>query len=315
MRRHRWAVMVTAAGLGLTSPAFGQAGSAAAAGVKAAAREVMESLSQRAGREGAEALARELAEVGGEAAVRETVERIAREGGEEAVKRAGALVQRHGMDGVRMLRAVSPGQAPTVLRAIDSTPAEFQVSALRALARPGEGQALAGLTMRFGPDALEAAARHPGVGASLMGRLGPEGMGVMRAANPDQAVSFLRHADDIAALPPGQRGGVLKLIAAQPARAAAFLDEHPKFFLIASAGAVLAANADRIFDGSAEVAIGPDGKARLVERAGFLERALIGPVLQWLLPVLAGVLALWGGVKVWGVWRDERRASAGQPTT
>ncbi len=310
MKSHRNAIMVVFIGLACaTAPAPAQAGAAAASGAKAVARQITEVLTRRAGREGAETLARELAEIGGETAVRETVERIAREGGEEALKRASSLVERHGFDAVRMLRSVSPAQAPTILRAVDELPAELAPAALRALARPAEGQALAGLTVRFGPEALEAAARHPGVGATMLGRLGPEGMPVVRAASTEQAVSVLRHADDIAALPTVERARVLKLLASQPAKAASFLDAHPKFFLIGGAGAILAANADRIFDGSAEIVIGPDGKATLVERAGFLERAVIAPALHWLLPVLAGILALWGAVKIWGVWRDERRAA------
>lgn len=310
MKSHRHVfTLIILSSLSLSPPALAQAAAAAASGAKAVARQITDVLTRRAAREGTEALTRELAELGGETALRETVERIAREGGEEALKRAASLVERHGFDAARMLRSVSPSQAPTILRAVDELPAELAPAALRALVRPAEGQALAGLTMRFGPQALEAAARHPGVGASLLGRLGPEGMAVVRSASTDHAVSVLRHADDIAALPNVERAGVLRLIASQPAKAAAFLDAHPKFFLIGGAGAILAANADRIFDGSAEIVIGPDGKPTLVERAGFLERAVITPALHWLLPVLAAILALWGAVKIWGVWREERRAA------
>src|SRR5262249_15071135 len=96
----------------------------------------------------------------------------------------------------------------------------------------------------------------------------------------------------------------------QPAKVASFLDKNPRFFLIAGAGALFLANADTILGERADVVVGPDGKPMLVERAGLLERALLKPALRWLLPVASALLIVWGGVKLFWMWRRERARAA-----
>ncbi|MBL0922615.1 MAG: hypothetical protein IBJ10_10885 [Phycisphaerales bacterium] len=287
--------------------AWAQGGAAA----RAAARELVEKFSRRAGVEGAEALSRELAEFGGEAAVREALERVAAESGEATMRRAAALAQRHGLDAVRAVRRLPAGASGPVIEAVEQTAPELVGPALRALAREGEGEALAQLTARFGPHALEAAARHPGVGTPLVQKLGAEGVELSRTLSTNQAMAVTRQADAIAALPAAERRGVLHVISSQPAKAAAFLDKHPKFFLIAGAGALLATHADTLLEGQTDVIVGPDGQPMLVQTAGLVERSVIRPVMSWLVPILAVIVAGWGAIRLWGALRRERsRGSA-----
>lgn len=304
MMRTRWFPTFLAAILALaaSSPAFAQA---AAVG-RAAVKETLEAIGRRATSEGAESVTRELIQFGGEAAVRETVERVAREAGEQTAMRAARLVDAHGVVALRAIRSAPSGGAAPLIAAIDQTAPDLVAPALRALARDGEGEALATLGARFGPSALETAARHPGVGTRLVGSLGEDGVLIAARATTDEAISFARHADDLAALAPDTRAGVMRALAAAPGKAAAFLDKHPKFFLIAGAGALFVANADSLLDGTAQVVLGPDGKATLVERAGLLERAVVRPALSWILPVLASLLAAWGIMKLAFAARRER---------
>ncbi len=291
----------------LAGPCAPPCAAQAAGAARAAVKEAVEAITRSGAKQGAEAVAKDLAQFGGEAAVRETLERVGAEAGEVGVKRLASLAERCGIDALRAARAVPSGQIDAVLAAADDlarTAPDLAAPALRALSREGEGQALSALTARFGKDALEAAARHPGVGTSLVGRLGPEGATAARAMSTDQVIAALRHADDIAALPGAQRSGVAGLLAQSPAKAAAFLDKNPRFFLIAGAGAILLANSDALLNGTAHVVVGPDGQPTLISQAGLFERAVIGPAMRWILPVLAALLALWGGVRVFWAWRS-----------
>lgn len=302
MKRLTLAALMVGLTLSMGGGAFAQAGAAA----RTAAREVVEQFTKRTAAEGAEALSRELAEFGGETAVRETLERVAAESGEATMRRAAALTQRHGLDALRAVRRLPAGATGPVIEAVEQTAPDLVGPALRALAREGEGETLAQLTARFGPNALEAAARHPGVGTPLVQKLGDEGIQLSRALTTDQAMAVARQADGLAALSASERRSVLGVITSQPAKAAAFLDKHPKFFLIAGAGALLATHADTLLEGQAEVLVGPDGQPMLVQTAGLVERSVIRPVMSWLVPILAVIVAGWGAIRLWGVLRREK---------
>lgn len=300
----RWTCLVAASAIamGLHAGAAAQTGAAA----RAAAREVMEQFTKRAAVEGAEAMSRELAEFGGEVAVRETLERVAAESGEATMLRAAALTRQHGLDALRAVRRMPAGASAPVLAAVEQTAPDLVGPALRALAREGEGETLAQLAARFGPNALETAARHPGVGTPIVQKLGAEGIDLARGLSTDQAMAVARQADGLAALGAAERRGVMSVIASQPARAAAFLDAHPKFFIIAGAGALLATHADTLLNGDTDIIIGPDGQPMLVQKAGLVERSVIQPLMTWLVPVLAVIVAGWGAIRLWGVMRRER---------
>lgn len=299
----RMAAVCIAACASAAPGAMAQAGAAS----RAAAKEVIEALGRRAATRGAEeAATAAMARAGGEAAVRETVERAVAEGGEALAGRIAALVERHGVEGLLAVRSAPAGTARAVVDAVNAMPSNLVKPALAALAREGDGPALAALVARTGKDALEAAALQPGVGAGLVASLGDDGVRLARALSPGQAISAARHAEAVAALPAAERAGVTRLLLAQPARMAAFLDKHPRFFLIAGAGAVFLANSEKFLGGAAEMVIGPDGKPMLLQPEGWLERAVVKPALAWLIPVAAGLLMAWGGLKLLIVWRRAR---------
>lgn len=287
------------------SPAWAQASPAA----RAVAKEIAEVIGRRAGTGGAEAAAA-LARFGGESAVRESLERAAVEGSEALVRRVAALADRHGVEALSAVRAAPGGAVGAVVDAVEALPSDMVRPALAALSREADGSALAALAARHGSAALEAAVRQAGVGASLIGALGEDGVRLSRTLSRDQALSVARHAGDIAALPPAERAGVVRVLLDQPGRAAAFLDKHPRFFLIAGAGALFAANADKFLGEDARVVIGPDGKPVLLQAEGWLERAVVKPALRWLLPTAAALLVAWGGIKLLFVWRRERLRGA-----
>lgn len=301
-KARRMAAVCIAACASAAPGAMAQAGAAS----RAAAKEVIEALGRRAATQGAEEATAAMARVGGEAAVRETVERAVAEGGEALAGRIAALVERHGVEGLLAVRSAPAGTARAVVEAVDAMPGNLVKQALAALAREGDGPALAALVARTGKDALEAAALQPGVGAGLVASLGDDGVRLARALSPGQAISAARHAEAIAALPAAERAGVTRLLLAQPARMASFLDKHPRFFLIAGAGAVFLANSEKFLGGAAEMVIGPDGKPMLLQPEGWLERAVVKPALAWLLPVAAGLLMAWGGLKLCFVLLRER---------
>ncbi len=241
--------------------------------------------------------------------MRETLERVAAEAGEASMRQAAALAERHGVIALRAVRRMPAGTAAPALEAIEQTAPDLVGPALRALAREGEGETLAQLAARFGPNALEAAAKHPGVGTPLVNKLGAEGVDLARRLSTDQAMAVARQADGIAALPVAERAGVMSLLLRQPGKMASFLDKNPRFFLIAGAGALLIANADTLLDGQSEIVIGPDGQPMLVQTAGLVERSVVKPLMTWIVPILAIIVAGWGAIRLWGVLRRERGRS------
>jgi hypothetical protein len=44
----------------------------------------------------------------------------------------------------------------------------------------------------------------------------------------------------------------------------------------------------------------------LVQSAGLVERTLIKPLMAWLVPILAVIVAGWGAIRLWGVLNRER---------
>src|SRR5580704_3069187 len=127
--------------------------------VRAAAKEAVEFFAGQAERQGAKAVAKELTEFGGETAVREVFEQAAKESGEEGVKKLVQLSKSYGLDAVRAAKV-----APRLTTLAEGVAPELAPSALRALLRPEERALLEPLSNELATGALEAAARHPGVG-------------------------------------------------------------------------------------------------------------------------------------------------------
>jgi hypothetical protein len=294
MKMKRWTIVVVML-LGLTASA-----PLARAQVATAARGIVEQgvemIFKRAGTGAAE----ELAKSGGRVAVRETLERAAAEGGENLVRKTTA----YGIEqGPIALRAI--GRSPAkMVGALDNLAAELRPAALRAVER--DPQALAGLVERYGAQALEAAAKQPGVGTVLGEKLGGEGLAAARSLTTDQAIVVARHADEIAKLPAKEQASFFARLRGNAAGVTGFLERHPKTLLTAAGVAVLLGAKDEIL-GPGD---GRDASGRLIGRPeGLVPRVwhdvlnVLTKPIGMIATLLVGVAGVWAGLKVWAMWR------------
>lgn len=259
------------------------------------ATELTESVARRAAGQTAESTARELAEFGGTRAIREVLEQAEREGGEVLMKQVAAQTEKHGLLALQALKGAS---AP-VIRALDGVPADLAENSLRALVR--EPVAMRELATQFGSTALETAAKHPGLAVPIGNRLGAEGLDTARRLTLDQATVLTRYSDDLAKLPAAERSQFLNMIRESPAKALAWMEKHPRLLIAGSATTAVIVARKEIF--------GEGAQQGLIERvAGSLYRTFEKPV-NLVLGVLAGIVMIWGGFKVWAFSRLMRRRS------
>ena len=266
--------------------------------VRTAAKEAVDFLTAQAGKQGSTAFAKELADVGGEIAVREVFEQVAKEGGENGIKTLLALTKDYGMDAI-LAAKVSPGITTTFIEQISPALAP---GALRALARPGERTIIERLEPELVPAALEASARHPGVGAQVVEKLGVAGERASQRYDTDAVIQLVRskEADWIEALPAAEKKGLTSTIAD-------FIEAHPKTSIGITGLALFEMHKDQLLGGKGQIVVGPDGKPVYVPETGMIER-LGKQVLDWVLPIVAAILALWGANRLFWAWRWSRRS-------
>jgi altronate dehydratase len=146
----------------------------------------------------------------GEVAVRETFEQVAKEGGEQGVKNLVQFSKSYGIDAMRAAK-VAPRITSTF---VDRIAPEFAPGALRALARPEERAVFAKIDAELLPGALEAAARHPGVGAQVVDELGLAGVRASQRFDTDAMIQLARSAEarQIAVMPMAERKGLIASI-------------------------------------------------------------------------------------------------------
>ena len=168
--------------------------STTAQGQAVVARELIEQATekvfQHAGQEGL----RELTEMGGEATVRSVLEQASREGGEQLFRKAAQYGIEDGPSAIRMIER-SPAK---MVSALDEMSPTLRSAGIQAVER--DPQVLVPLVNRFGALAMEAAARHPGVGEKLVQSLGSDGIALSGKLTTDQAVVASRYAQQIADL-------------------------------------------------------------------------------------------------------------------
>jgi hypothetical protein len=298
MKMNRWSMVVVMLLALVAGAPLAQAQVAAA--TRGIVEEGIELIFKRAGKQSAE----ELSKLGGRAAVRETLERAASEGGEGLVRRTTA----YGVEqGPIALRAI--GRSPAkMVGALDNVAADLRPAALRAVER--EPQLVTGLVERYGADALEAAAKQPGVGPVLGEKLGAEGLQAAKTLTTDQSIIVARHADEIAQLSPEARAGFFAKLRSNAAGVTGFLERHPKTLLTAGGVAVLLGAKDQIL-GPVEETLGPDG-AVIGRREGLVLRVwhdvlgMLAKPIGWIATLMVGVAAIWAGMKVWVMWRRGR---------
>ncbi len=259
---------------------------------RAAAKEAFDFVAGQAERQSAKAMAKELTEFGGETAVREVFEQVARESGEEGVKTLVQLSKSYGLDAIRAAKV-----APRLTLLAEKVSPELAPGALRALLRPEERAALERLGSELAPGALEAAAKHPGVGVQVVDRLGVAGLKASQRYDTDAVIQLVKssEANRIAALPAAERAGLLK-------RVAQFIEQHPKTVLGASGLGLFILYKDDLLGNKGEIILGPDGTPMYVPKTGIIERSS-NRILEWLLPIVAAIVGLWGANRLFWAWR------------
>lgn len=275
-------------------------------------QEVVEAIGRYFAKKGGRELTEELAELGGESFVRKVTDRTLGEGGESALE---LLVRKAGTYGPDALRAADNAVSiPRLLKAVDDLPADMAGPAIRRLSAGADGRILAEAVEQYGPRALRAELRHPGIGGRLVSRFGEDGVQLSSKISTDQAIAISRHADDIAALPASQKQRVVDLLHDDTERMITFMgrfiEKNPGKVLFTAAGtAVVLANADKVLGGEGEIVIGPDGEPVYVAQPGMIERFTMGVVnrvLAVVLPLVALAAAAWLCIKLWFQYRLAR---------
>ena len=276
------------------------------------AQEVVEAIGRYFAKKGGREFTEEFTEFGGEAFVRKVTERTLREGGADAFE---LLVRKAGTHGPDALRAADNAVSiPRLLKAVDDLPEDMAGPAIRRLSAGADGRILAEAVEQYGPKALRAELRHPGVGGRLVSRLGEDGVQLSSKVSTDQAITISRHADNIVDLPASQKQRVIDLLRNDTDRMVTFMgrfiEKNPGKVLFTVAGtAVVLANADKVLGGEGEIVIGPDGKPVYVPQPGMIERVTMGVVnrvLAVVMPLVALAGAVWLGIKLWFRYRLAR---------
>lgn len=268
------------------------------------AGELVEQATEQIFKSAAKQGAAELAGMGGKAAVRDILEQSSREGGEQLVRR----VTQYGVeDGPIALRAIKPAPAK-IVEALDGLSPELRNGALRAIDR--EPTVMTQLVKQYGSGALETAVRHPGVGERLVETLGDEGISLGRKLTTDQSIVAARHAQEIAALAPAERAGIVNKILGSPGAVLDYLEAHPKVLRTAAGVAVVMAIKDDILGDKGKSVVRPDGTVvSTPPHPGLIERMFPQAIrasafpITVLVSVAAAGLAGWFAIHLWGKWR------------
>ena len=288
-------IMLALLGVAVLAPALFP--SVASAQLARPAKELVEEGIELLFRKASAESAEELAKMGGRVAVRETLERAATEGGEGLVRRVTAYGLEHGPMGLRAI-----GRAPAkMVAALDDLAPNLRGPALRALER--EPQVLLPLIERHGAKAMEAAVRHPGVGSTLGGKLGSEGLEASRHLTTDQAIVVARRAEEIAALPGPQRSALMQALRKNARGTVAFLERHPKTLLTAAGVTAFVVAKDDLLQSPTVAADGTVTGGGIVHRAwdGVFNvfRTPLGAIGTLLVVLVAG----WVTLRLWSTWR------------
>jgi len=186
----------------------------------------------------------------------------------------------------------------------------MRAAAAQAISR--EPELMARLFSSVGKDALEAAAKYPGVGTKIVDVLGQEGaqsLGQMTTA--DQAIQLSRLAPQIANVAEPERQKLMQIIGESPGRILDLLENHPKVLLTTAGVASFIAAKEQLLGGY-EIRTDKDGNPIGVYKPGFIQR-MWGQTIETFKAPLAGLILIaglimltWGGIKLWAVVRLEK---------
>lgn len=266
--------------------------------VRTAVKEIVEVL----GKQGGKAATKELAELGGEIAVRETLEAVAKETGEQGVKEVVELCGKYGLDAVRAARC-SPGRTAKMVGGIAE---ELRPAALKALARKEDIEVLTRIPSELAQSGLEAAARHPGVGAQVVDHLGTQGATLTNRLTTDEIIKVARQMTEIERLDPVSKRSLTDAIVKSPKQILDYLETHPRILASSTGITILLANKEAIFGGKGDVQYDKDGNPQYIPKPGLLERSVIQPLMRYIVPIVACILAMWGGGRVYWGWKTRR---------
>lgn len=125
------------------------------------------------------------------------------------------------------------GQAPlsaTVSKAVQALPKNQQGKALNALRR--SPKALAKTVDTYGPRALAAELKVPGVGGKFVEVFGKESFQVIEKASTGQLIRLSRHTNKIQTLTPAARSEFLKTAARMPEKVLTTLEKNPNILQV-----------------------------------------------------------------------------------
>jgi hypothetical protein len=222
-------------------------------------REIVEQIGIRGGKSASE----ELVRLGGEKAVQEVLEKAAKEGGEALVEKTARYAVEHGPIVLR-----SAKESPLkFISAFEKLPPNLRTGAIQEMRR--ETELMTRLAGDYGETALEIGARHPGIGPTVLSKIGRESSEFLVTHPTDQVIRVSRFADDIARATPAQRSDLMALISRAPEKTLNLLETHPNILKTGAALVAFLAAKDQIL-GTQEVVIGPDGKPVTIGKVGAL---------------------------------------------
>jgi hypothetical protein len=193
---------------------------------RVAAKEVLELFVTQAEKQGTKTMVKELAEFGGETTIREVFEQVSKVSGQEGLSNLVRLSKSYGIDAIRAAK-VAPRVTSTYMVRVRP---ELAPGALRALGRAEVRAVIERIDAGLVPGALEAAARHAGVGVHVVEKLGAAGVRASEGFDTDLLIQLTRAplADKIAAMPLAEKRGLVTSIAS-------FVEKHPKTVVTAAA--------------------------------------------------------------------------------
>jgi hypothetical protein len=274
----RWIVAICLAAMSFAGLGFGQ-GAWVVGGVEALVKQL--------GIRGGKSATEEIVKLGGERGVQAILDKAGKEGGQQLVDK----MERYSLDyGTSILR----GAKDTPLKfvsAFEKLPTPLRTGALQEIRR--EPEVMQSLILKYGETALEAGARHPGVGPTVLSKIGGESSEFLVHQPTDQVIRVARLADDIGKAPPAEQKALLSMIQQAPEKILNILETHPN---ILKTGAVLTAflAAKNQILGSNDVIIGPDGKPVVVRKPGIMEKMAeqVTGILKIPLLIIAAIVGL-----------------------
>lgn len=253
-------------------------------GQVAVAGKIVRELVEQIGIRGGKSASEELVRLGGEKTVQEVLEKAAKEGGE-------ALVEKTARYSVEYGPIVLRGSKESPLKfisAFEKLPPNLRTGAIQEMRR--ETELMLRLAGDYGETALEIGARHPGVGPTVLSKIGRESSEFLVTHPTDQVIRVSRFADDIGRATPAHRSDLMGLISSAPEKILNLLETHPNILKTSAALAAFLAAKDQIL-GTQEVVIGPDGKPVTIGKVGAL--GVLGESIE---NVLKSPLAIFSAV-------------------